>query len=153
MIELETLKLELIDYNNIEHLIFLKKLMQSKDINYLWNLSDKQLSNNQNKDKFLVLNENKEKIGYINISDPTDAYYGNTVSIYYAIEETYRGNGYGKRIIEEVKRWLFQYKNIDCIVAQVDIDNIHSKNVLIKAGMEEINNNDDYVTFIERKNR
>ena len=31
MIELETLKIELIDY---------KKLMQSKDINYLWNLTD-----------------------------------------------------------------------------------------------------------------
>ena len=99
MIELETLKLELINYNEIEHLKFLKKIMNSKDMNYLWDLSDKELSNNQNKDRYLVLNENDEKVGYINISEPTDAYYGNTVSIYYAIEESNRGNGYGKKII------------------------------------------------------
>ena len=153
MIELETLKLELINYNNKEHLLFLKNLMQSKDMTYLWDLTNINLSNNQNKDNYLVLNDKKEKIGYINISDPTEAYYGNTVSIYYAIEESYRGNRYGKKIIEEVKRWLFESKNIDCIVAQVDVDNIHSKNVLLKAGMELMNNSDDYLTFIERKKR
>lgn len=153
MIQLETLNLETIDYNNIEHLKFLRKIMESKDINYLWDLSNKELSNNKNKDKFLVLNEKEEKIGYINISDSTNAYYGNTVSIYYAIEESHRGNGYGKKLIKEIKKWLFKYQNIDCIIAQVDIDNTHSKNVLLNSGMEELNMSDDYVTYIERKNR
>lgn len=153
MIELETLKLELIDYQNIEHLTFLKKLMQSKDISYLWNLSDANLTSNQNKDKFLVLNKNKERIGYINISDPTDAYYGNTVSIYYAIEESYRGKEYGKQIIKEVGKWLFNHKNIECIIAQVDTQNSHSINTLTKAGMIEVNCDSDYTTFIQRKNR
>lgn len=153
MIELETLKLELIDYNNIEHLTFLKQLMESKDINYLWDLSNINLSLNQNKDKFIVLNENNEKIGYLNISDQTEAYFGNTVSIYYAVEEKYRGNHYGQKIIKEVNNWLFQNRNIECVVAQADTNNIYSQKALTEAGMQEANSSDDYMTFIERKNR
>ena len=53
---LQELKIELIDYNNIEHLSFLKKLMESKDINYLWDLTDKELSNNQNLGKYIIMN-------------------------------------------------------------------------------------------------
>lgn len=150
---LASLKIESVDYENINHLNFLKKLMQSKDMNYLWDLADKNLANSQSDYKYIVINKNNEYIGYLNISNPTIAYYGNTVSLYYAIEESYRGNNYGKRIIEEISNWLFEQNNIDCIVAQVDINNNNSINTLTKAGMKIVNNDSDYTTFIKRKNR
>lgn len=150
---LASLKIESVDYENINHLNFLKKLMQTKDMNYLWDLADKNLANSQSDYKYIVINKNNEYIGYLNISNPTIAYYGNTVSLYYAIEESYRGNNYGKRIIEEISNWLFEQNNIDCIVAQVDINNNNSINTLTKAGMKIVNNDSDYTTFIKRKNR
>lgn len=153
MIELKSLKIELIDYKNIVHLNFLKRLMQSKDINYLWDLTNQYLDNNQNIGKYIIINELDNYIGYLNISNPTEAFYGNTVSLYYAIEESYRGKEYGKRIIQEVSDWLFSENNIECIVAQVDTKNSHSINTLTKAGMTEINNDSEYTTFIQRKNR
>lgn len=152
MIELETLKLEQINYDNKEHLIFLKGLMQSKDMKYLWDLSDKELYNNQNDGKYIVVNEEDKYIGYLNLSNPTEAVYGKTVSLYYAVGENHRGKEYGKRIINETKEWLFNEKEIDCIVAQVDINNNHSINTLIKSGMTQFNHGDDeYTTFIQRK--
>ena len=153
MVNLGNLKIELIDYNNIEHLNFLRKLMSSKDMGYLWDLTDKDLKNNQNSGKYIIINELEQRIGYLNISDSTEAYYGNTVSIYYAIEENYRGNEYGKKIIQEVSKWLFEENNIDCIVAQVDVKNNHSINVLNNTGMIQVNSDEDYSTFIQRKNR
>lgn len=153
MINLISLKIESIDYENINHLNFLKKLMQSKDMHFLWNLADENLANNQNNCKYIIVNENNEYVGYLNISNPTIAYYGNTVSLYYAIEESYRGNNYGKRIVNEISDWLFTENNIDCIVAQVDTNNISSINTLTKAGMQVVNNDSDYTTFIQRKNR
>lgn len=111
---LASLKIELINYENTNHLNFLKKLMQSKDMNYLWDLADKNLANSQSDYKYIVINKNNEYIGYLNISNPTIAYYGNTVSLYYAIEESYRGNNYGKRIIEEISNW---YSNKIILIA------------------------------------
>lgn len=153
MIELKSLKIELIDYNKIEHLKFLKRLMNSKDISYLWDLTDKNLANNQNTEKYIIINELNDYIGYLNISNPTEAFYGNTVSIYYAIEENYRGKEYGKKIIEEISNWLFNIKNIECIVAQVNTNNSYSMNTLTKAGMTKVSDDSEYTTFIQRKNR
>lgn len=153
ILDLSTLKLEPVDYNKKEHLNFIKNLMQSKDIYYLWDLADSSLINNQNTSKYIILNESLEKIGYVNYSDPTEAIYGNTVSLYYAIDEKYRGQEYGKRIIEEISNWLFFEKGIDCIIAQADVKNIYSINTLLKAGMTRINEDEEYTTFIQRKNR
>ena len=153
MIKLDSLKLEYINYENIEHLNFLKELILSKDMKYLWDLSDVDLQNNKNKEKFIVLNDNDDKIGYLNISDVVDGRLGSTVSIYYAIKENYRGKGYGKRLISEVNKWLLENKTVDCIVAQVDTQNIHSNNTLTNAGMSKAVEDDDYTTFIQNRNR
>ena len=153
MIELKTLKLEKIDYYNKEHLEFLKELMKSQDISYLWDLSDSSLDNNQNTNNYLVLNEEFQKVGYLNFSNPTEAFYGKTVSLYYAIIESFRGKSYGKRTIEETSEWLFSEEEIDCIVAQVDVDNVHSIKTVTKAGMDLVNTSEEYQTFIQRKNR
>ncbi|MBE6147261.1 MAG: GNAT family N-acetyltransferase [Firmicutes bacterium] len=153
MINLKTLKLEEIDYDNKEHLLFLKELMKSQDISYLWDLSDKTLANNQNTNNYLVINEEDKRIGYLNLSEPTDAFYGKTVSLYYAIIESFRGREYGKKTVEEASEWLFNEKEIDCIVAQADVENIHSIRTLTKAGMDLVNKGEEYTTFIQRRNR
>lgn len=153
ILELKTLKLEPIDYDKKEHLSFLQNLMLSKDIHYLWNLADVNLSNNKNGNNYILINDQLENIGYISFSEPTDAFYGNTVSLYYAIDEKYRGKQYGKIAVEEITDWLFLEKGIDCVIAQADVGNVHSINTLLKAGMTKINEDEEYTTFIQQKNR
>lgn len=147
MIKLDNLELVNIDYNNKEHLNFLKDLILSKDMNYLWDISDKDLYNNLNEDKYIVLNDKNEKIGYLNVSDVVEGRLGNTVSIYYAIKEEFRGNGYGSKLVSEFNDWLFNNKEVDYVIAQVDVKNIHSNYTLSKAGMEILTQDDEYITF------
>ncbi len=149
MIKLRTLNLKLIDYKNKEHLRYLKYLMKSKDMGYLWDLSNGNLSVNQNEHRYIVENQFDEKIGYLNISSKTEAYHGDTVRLYYAIDESYRGQSLGKKLVEEVMNWLFEQRNIDCVVAQVDHNNNYSKNVLNKAGMVEVQQDDEYSIFMK----
>ena len=151
MIKLDSLELTRINYENTEHLKFLKELVLSSDMHYLWDLSNVNLNNNQNKDRFIVLNESAEMIGYLNVSDIVEGRFGNTVSIYYAIKENYRGKGYGKRLVSEVNKWLLENKTVDCIVAQVDTKNINSNYTLTNAGMNKAVEDDEYTTFIQRK--
>lgn len=145
---MENFQLEKIDYNNKEHLKYLKILMESKDMDYLWDVANPKLNDQTN--SYIVRNEEDDMIGYLNLSNPTESFYGNTISLYYAIEESKRGRGYGKRLVENVKNWQFQKEKIDCLVAQVDPSNVHSQNVLSGAGMQEAMRDEDFVTFIER---
>lgn len=148
MIEMKNFELEKIDYNNPDHLKYLDKLKKSKDMNYLWDVKEPKLNNSSN--AYIVRNKESDMVGYLNLSNPTESFYGNTVSLYYAIEESKRGNGYGKRLVENVKDWQFQKEKIDCIVAQVEPSNIYSQNALLGAGMQEVMRDEDYITFIER---
>ncbi len=148
MIKMENFQLEKIDYNNTEHLKYLKTLMKSKDMSYLWDITDSKLDDMSN--SYIVRNAEDDMVGYLNLSNPTDSFYGSTISLYYAIEESKRGQGYGKRLVEDVKNWQLQKEKIDCIVAQVEPSNVHSQNVLLGAGMKEVMRDEDFVTFIEK---
>ena len=150
---LESLELEKIDYKKVEHLEFLKLLMNSTSIDYLWDISDGNLSVNLNENSFIVLNDSKQKIGYLNISDITEAIYGKTVSIYYAIEENYRGKGYGKKLVKEISHYLFNEKGMDCIVAQVARDNIPSQVILSRNGYRKVFEDEDNTKFLQTKKR
>lgn len=156
--KLTNFELEKINYENSEHVNYLKGLMKSKDMDYLWDLSDKSLYSNRSSTGYIVkkkVEEHKEEpIGYLNLSMPIEAYYGHTVSLYYAIEGTKRGNGYGKQLIEDTIQWSLSTGGIDCIIAQVEKENIYSQNTLKKAGMIQVGGqNDEYITFIEHKNK
>lgn len=151
MIKTRDFRLEKIDYSNIEHLRYLKLMMKSKDMDYLWDIADEKL--NGKTDSYIVRNRENDMVGYLNLSNPTESFYGNTVSLYYAIEESQRGNGYGRSLIESVKNWQFQEEGIDCIIAQVDPDNIFSQNTLISAGMKEAMRDEDFVTFVEKNEK
>ena len=147
------LVLEKVDYNNKHHLLFLKELMKSSNMHYLWDISDENLMINNNDDRFIVLNSEKEEIGYINISDATDAYYGKTVSVYYAITESKRGNHYGTMVMNQVSNYLFYKRDIDCIIAQVDVKNVASQKVLVNSKYDKLyEDTKDYKYYRLKKN-
>lgn len=145
------LKLERVNYKDKKHLLFLKELMNSSNMDYLWDISDSNLDINNNRSRFIILNNRKENIGYINISQVTDAYYGKTVSIYYAVSESKRRNNYGFKIVDNLSDYLFAQKDIDCIVAQVDTTNIASQKVLLKSGYNKLYEDDDEIKFVRLK--
>lgn len=149
MIKTKDFELEKVDYNNIEHLKYLRLLMESKDMDYLWDIADRKLNNKS--DGYIVKNNENGMIGYLNLSNPTESFYGRTISFYYAIEESKRGRGYGKCLIENMRDWLFCTEGIDCIVAQVEPGNIHSQNTLKSAGMKEMIRSEDFITFVEER--
>lgn len=148
--KLKTLKIEKIDYSNKEHYEFLQQMTNEENMNYLWDISNKDYSINQNERNYLVYNEHEEKIGYVNISEPTEAKYGNTSSIYYAITEKSRCKGYGSKIVKEISEFLFEIKEIDCIIAEVDKENTGSYIALTKAGFEIVYKSDeDYIFMLK----
>ena len=148
--KITTLELEQIDYNNKEHLTFLNKLMESTNMDYLWNLSDSNLSTNRIGKNYIVEKE-KEKIGYLGVSDVIEAINGNTVNIYYAIDEEYRGNGYAKDLVKALSNHLFSTGFVDCIVAQVDVRNQSSQNVLLKTGFTKVFEDEEEMKFMQTR--
>ncbi len=148
--ETTTFELEKIDYNNLEHQTFLNKLMTSSNMDYLWNLSDSDMNTNRVGNNYIVLKD-KNKIGYLGVSDIIEAMNGNTVSIYYAIDEEYRGKGYGEQLVKVLSNSLFSTGTVDCIVAQVDINNISSQKVLLKNGYQKVYEDDEDVKFMQTR--
>ena len=148
--EITSFELEKIDYNNIKHLEFLKELMRSSDMSYLWDLADSKLDTNRLGNNYIVLKDN-EKIGYIGISEITEAINGKTVSIYYAIAEKYRGKKYGEQLVKVISNNLLNTGKVDCIVAQVDINNKASQHVLMNNGYNKIYEDDEDMKFIQTK--
>lgn len=148
--KITTLELEQIDYNNKEHLTFLNKLMESTNMDYLWNLSDSNMQANKIGKNYIVEKE-KEKIGYLGVSDVIEAVNGNTVNIYYAIAEEYRGNGYAKDLVNALSNHLFSTGFIDCIVAQVDVRNHSSQNILLKTGFTKVFEDEEEMKFMQTR--
>lgn len=56
---------------------YLKILMQSKDMSCLWDITDPKLNDKIN--SYIVRNGENEMVGYLNLSNPTESFYGNTI--------------------------------------------------------------------------
>lgn len=156
--KLTSFELEEINYENLEHINYLQKLMKSKDMDYLWDLSNKELYNNRSSTGYLVRKKDREHseeyIGYLNLSQPIEAYFGLTSSLYYAIDGPKRGDEYGQRLVRETIQWELSEGGIDCVIAQVQKNNVYSQRTLEKAGMIPISgvNDDEYTTFMKNNN-
>lgn len=134
-IELETLKLVSIDFNNKDHLQFLKELFQNSNDSSMNFLGD--LSSVRDEYAFIIVNDDMEKIGYFSITDPVV----NVQSLlssgaYYAILPKYRNKGYATRMLEEVSDYIL--KNIDMLVLSINKENIASRKVAEKNGFKII---------------
>lgn len=148
--KIDTFELERINYDKKEHLDFLKELMDSSGMSYLWDLANANLDTNRLGDNYIVIKD-KEKIGYVGISEVIEAINGRTVSIYYAIDEKYRGQKYGEQLVKVISNNLLSTNKVDCIVAQVDINNKASQHVLINNGYSKIYEDDEDMKFIQKK--
>lgn len=148
--EITSLELKTIDYSNNEHLTFLKKLMKSSNMSYLWNLADPGLASNKLGNNYIVL-KGTEKLGYLGISDITEAVNGRTVSIYYAILEEFRGQKYGEQLVKVLSNHLLGTGKVDCIVAQVDINNTASQHVLMNNGYQVIYQDTEDMKFMQTR--
>ena len=148
--EVTSFELEKINYSNNEHLTFLNKLMKSSNMDYLWDLADSNLDTNHLGNSYIVLKD-KERIGYLNISDVTEAMNGKTVNIYYAIDQDYRGKGYGEDLVKVLSNNLFSTGKVDCIIAQVDINNEASQHILMKNGYQVFFEDEEYKQFMQTK--
>ncbi|HIT21900.1 MAG TPA: GNAT family N-acetyltransferase [Candidatus Scybalousia intestinigallinarum] len=158
MIKLDRLYMEQLDRENIKHLQFLKELMKSSNISYLWDL-EKTKSEFNNKERsswieeYLCFNDSNTPIGYMNLSVPTDGINGRTTSLYYAISEQYRHLGLGSKMVAEMTDYLFTNKMIDCIVGEVEKENIASQKALEKAGMNIAYQDDEWVVYMKSRQK
>ena len=88
---------------------------------------------NNKEQKLYILEKEGCPIGQVRVRS-----IDNTATISYSISPTNRGNGYGKLMIELLKRRMVQeYPNIKTLVAEVKKDNIASKKVFKGNGFKE----------------
>lgn len=127
-IELTTLKLVVFNKKDKEHLKFLKLLLQDKSILQRFQGLANKLLHNYGDDffdrGFLVANTDK-LIGFINIG----AYNNLEKSVYLraAISKFERGNGYGKKLLEEITIYIFtNYPQVESIRLKIASDNKES---------------------------
>lgn len=158
MIKLDTLYMEQLGRNNISHLQFLRELMKSSNISYLWDLEKNEFEYNKKDesswiDEYICFDYSNMPIGYINLSPPTNGVKGKTTSLYYAISEQYRNLGLGSKMVAEMMNYLLTNKNIDCIVAEVEKENVASQKALERAGMTIAFQDDEWITYIKSKQK
>ena len=157
MIKLDGLYVDKLDRENIKHLQFLKELMKSNNISYLWDLEKTKLELNKKEDswieEYLYFDNVNNPIGYINLSPPTEGIKGITTSLYYAISEQYRNLGLGSKMVAEIADYLFTVQNIDCIVGEVEKENIASQKALEKAGMDIAYQDDEWIVYMKSKQK
>lgn len=81
----------------------------------------------------IVMTETNELIGTINVvGNETDT---KTKIIGYVLGESYWGKGYMTEALDAVLNYLFEYTDVNRIVASHDIDNPASGKVMQKSGM------------------
>ena len=158
MIKLDSLYMEKLDRENIKHLQFLKELMKSSNISYLWDLEKAKLELNKKEEsswveEYLCFDDSNNPIGYMNLSPPTDGIKGRTTSLYYAISEQYRHLGLGSKMVAEMIDYLFTNQKIDCIVGEVEKENIASQKALEKAGMNIAYQDDEWIVYMKSRQK
>ena len=80
---------------------------------------------------FVVL-DREIPIGYVYISSNKN----DEVFLEYSLLKSFRGMGYGKRLLNEVSNYLFENHNIRCIKGDVDPSNKNSQMMLESCGYE-----------------
>ena len=147
------LKFVPVDVQNIKHLELLKTISNSTQ--FLGDVTKYKFHHNPNNiygNDFIVLDDS-EIIGYLGLTDKVETSMGNTTSIYLALDPRFYGNGYAKRIVDVVKLELSKSRDIDYIVADVNVLNSNGKKSIIKCGFTEIGGDDEENQYISEKLR
>ncbi len=148
---LPSFNLQTIDYDNLDHLNYLLYLSKSKDMKFLGDLSKYTAMSEGNSRSFIVLNENNQRLGYFCYSEPIDGIKGTTTSLYYGIDEKFRGQGYSTKLANEMAEYLFDNEEIDAVIIQIEKGNHYSLQAINKSKYENIYEDDEGFTFISEK--
>ncbi|ASZ10518.1 GNAT family N-acetyltransferase [Chitinophaga sp. MD30] len=73
------------------------------------------------------------------------------VEIGYSILPAYRNKGYATEAVEGMLSWAFMHQSVRRVLAECDVTNIASVNVLQKAGMHLIANNGEMLYWQKMK--
>ena len=134
----EEFVLEQVDLSNVQHEVFIKKLIKDKDIQREFFLSKEQfIDNDIERDEllsnncFVVMIENIP-VGYIETSPISNG----SVSLSIGIEKTFRGNGYGTLILSGLTDNLLYRDDINRVSAIISNKNEASIRLFEKCGFE-----------------
>ncbi|MCU9595356.1 GNAT family N-acetyltransferase [Caldibacillus thermolactis] len=75
----------------------------------------------------------------------------NTVEIGYGITTSEQRKGYATEAVALIIQWVFQFKNVDKIIAKCHVYNIPSIRVLEKLGMKQIGIDNNFLNWELRK--
>lgn len=142
-----------VDEQNIKHNRLLESI--SSTTQYLGDITKYRFNHNPNHiygNDFIVCRDD-ELIGYLGVTNKVDTKKGSIVSIYYAIDSKFYGNGYGKNIVDTVCIVLSTAKDIDYVIANVDNSNENGIRTIEKCNFNKLNVYDDETQYISRKLR
>lgn len=152
-IKLDTIELVIFDRQNSEHIEFLKKIVQDKEITkyfqgFLNNLLRK---SNDIFDRGYFVRVNDQLVGYFDLGKYNEA--EKAVYVREAVVKEYRGKhlGFGKLMLKEVSDYLFNtYDDLNCVKGVINKENKFSQNTMFSVGGYSVGN--DYY-LIENPNK
>lgn len=65
----------------------------------------------------------------------------------YLIDTRYHRQGYASEALQAITRWVFGHDNVYCLVAHTYDGNAASKNLLVKNGFAQVNDEFGYLTY------
>lgn len=139
--------------SNAEHIKFKHNLKQD-DLIYEFvsttiedDLKEVQTNSLQLEQSYIIQDQDK-LVGYICIKDLIEEH--KTVELRYAVHQEFRKLGYGRKILEECKNYLFTLDDIDSIELHIRKDNYPSINCAEKAKYKRIGENNEEYYYIYR---
>ncbi|NJJ36487.1 GNAT family N-acetyltransferase [Clostridioides difficile] len=83
---------------------------------------------------FIMLNENRKVIGLVDFKDVPN--FHGEIEIGYGLGDNYRKKGYMTEAVEKICDWGLNQPNVSFVIAETDIENIASQNVLLRCGFK-----------------
>lgn len=65
----------------------------------------------------------------------------------YLIDKRYHRRGYASEALQAITRWVFRHPNVQCLMAHTYDGNTASKNLLLKNGFVQVNDEFGYLTY------
>jgi RimJ/RimL family protein N-acetyltransferase len=129
--------LNLVRYNEENHRLLLENFEKGESASDFIHQIGQRLESSKTNLKTVfqsafVVEDNNTPVGYLYISSMQK----DEVFIEYAVLKEYRGNGYGKKIVEEVSDYLFSFHNIENVKLDISPNNKNSIFVAESCGFE-----------------
>lgn len=81
-----------------------------------------------------MLNENRKVIGLVDFKDVPN--FHGEIEIGYGLGDNYRKQGYMTEAVIKICDWGLNQPNVSSVIAETDIENIASQNLLLRCGFK-----------------